>query len=77
MAVCVFEPLVPVKVIVLELMAALLEAASWKDTPCAGPVVDMLYGPDGVAVTPAGSPDIVTVTVPVNPFNGVAEMLWI
>jgi len=61
---------------VLEVTAAAVDAPSWTEAPCTGPLVDTVYGPDGVAVTPAGSPDIVTVTVPVKPFSGVARMLW-
>jgi len=57
-------------------MAAVFEAASKSDAICTGPPVGTLYGPDGVAVTPEGSPDNLTVTVPAKPFNGVAEMFW-
>ena len=76
-AVWVIDPLVPVKVIVLVVTAAALDATSWTEALCTDPVVGTLYGPEGAVVTPEGRPDIVTVTVPVKPPNGVAKMLCI
>ena len=58
---------------VLVAVAAAEEAISWNVTPPAPLEVGTKeYGPGGVTITPAGSPDSVTLMLPLNPLTGSA-----
>ena len=70
-AVCVKVPEVPVKVTVA--LPTVAFAAAVSVTLCAVPGVSVSVA--GFAVTPVGSPLMVTITVAVNPFVGTASTL--
>ncbi|HZC22569.1 MAG TPA: hypothetical protein VE866_04460 [Candidatus Binatia bacterium] len=71
---CVRVPLVAVTVIVLLPMAAPDEAAIWNEDPVTGPVGVNDGMLTGTIATPAGSPEIVRLIVPLNPFVAFAEI---
>ena len=63
------EPLVPVTVMVVLPTAAVDEATNWNEESCIAPVGERSGTLPGSVVTPAGSPDSVRWTVPLNPFT--------
>ncbi len=71
------DPLVPVTVTVLVPAAADEEAANWTETFDGVPVGENDERPEGIVVTPAGSPDTLNRIVPLNPFSTWAEITWV